>query len=346
MLMIKKNILGWLTITSFFVLSACFGLPVEEPVLPPPVVQTFVPDQHEVVTLERGTLQRYRNLNVNVIPATEEVLMFLVPDVYIQAIHVEVGDEVSAGDVVAELNRDAFVRAIYNARREIEATQINIGHLAERQPLNVLEADILGVEPYLYQDEQRTLQVEMAIHQLTVDYLQAEDERRILRSPISGTVTHTMPFREGYMSDLGTRVVTVADETRSIFSVSAIEARYLSPGDVHIVSVNREPMEAIVINPDDLGLTAGENQAFLMAYGHEFLYFPSWAHATLNLVLEELENVISIPFDAIHEVNNRIFVYVMEDGIRVLRDVELGLEGNHAVEVLRGLYEGEILVVG
>jgi len=334
-------------ITSLFVMSACFALPLEEPVLPPPIVQEFQPAEHATVTLVRGNLTRYRNLSVNVVPAVEVPLMFSIPDIYIQAVHVSVGDEVRAGDIVAELDRDGFVRALYHAQRDETAAHINIAHLGERQPLDALEAAIRGdaIDESQYTEERGALQTELAARQLLTQHLQAEDERRVLRSPINGTVTHTLAFRDGDVSMLDVRVVTIADETRSIFSVTGWETRYLIPGDMHTVTVNWEPFESIVIDPDEWGLTPGENQAFLIAYDEGAAYFPARVFASLHLILEEVENVISVPFSAVHTVEDRVFVYVMEDGIRVLRDIETGMEGNAGVEVVAGLSEGEIVVI-
>ena len=339
---------GLVIITSLFVMSACFALPVEEPVLPPPVVQEFQPAAFETITLVRGNLTRYRNLSVNVVPAVEVPLTFSIPDVYIHAIHVSVGDEVRVGDIVAELERDGFERALYHARRDETAAQINIAHLIERQPLNELEAAIRGdaIDEGWYDEERGALQTELAARQLLTRHLQAEDERRVLRSPINGTVTQTLAFRDGDVSTLDTRVVTVADETRSIFSVTGWETRYLIPGDMHTVTVNWEPFDSIVLDPEEWGLTVSENQAFLIAYDEGAAYFPARVFASMRLVLEEVENVISVPFSAINTVEDRVFVYVMEDGVRALRDIETGMEGNAGVEVVSGLSEGEIVVVG
>jgi len=340
--------LSWLVIiTSFFVLGACFALPVEEPVLPPPTVQAFQPSEHVTMTLTRGNLYRYRNLNISIVPAVEVTLNFQVPDIYIQAIHVSVGDEVQAGDIVAELDREAFVRALYHAQREETAAQINIAHINQQQPLTALEAAIRGeaIDDNWYNDEAIALRTELAARQLTTQHIQAEDERRVLRSPINGTVTHAMAFREGDTSTVEVRAVTIADETQSILSVSGRETQYLIPGDIHIVTVNGEPLEAVVIDPEEWGIQASEDQAFLTPYGDETVYFPARTFATLQLMLEEVRDVISIPFTALHVVDDWSFVYVMEDGIRVIRDVETGMEGNIGVEIVRGLSEGEIITL-
>jgi len=334
-------------IASFFVLTACFALPVEEPVLPPPIVQAFQPSAHDAITLTRGNLYRYRNLNVSIVPAMEVTLSFLVPDVYIHAIHVSVGDEVQAGEIVAELDREAFARALYHAQRYEMATQINMAHLNEQQSLNAMEAILRGeaIDESRYDDERIALQAELAARHLTTEHIRAEDERRVLRAPFDGTVTHTMAFREGDTSVLDSRAVTIADEAQSIFSVSGRETQYLIPGDIHIVTVNGDPHDAVVIDPDEWGIEANDEQAFLTTYGDEMAYFPARVFATLQLILEEVQDVISIPFTALHVVEDQSFVYVIEDGIRVMRNVETGMEGNAGIEIIRGLSEGEIVTI-
>jgi macrolide-specific efflux system membrane fusion protein len=334
---------------AFLLFGGCFALPVEEPVLPPPVIQPFTPAAHTTVTLTRGTLTRSRSLSVNIVPAVEFVLNFEVPDVLIHSINVEVGDEVNAGDIVAELDREAFIQAIYNAERDVSAALIQISHLEDSQPINQLEAVIRGnaIDENILAEDRGGLQTELAARQLVTRFLHDEDELRVLRSPIDGTITQTLTFREGDTSSRDIRVVTVADETRSIFSVTGWETRYLVPGDIHTVTVNQEPFDAIVIDPVEFGITRFEdNQAFLTVYGGDVYTFAGRVFASLILVLEEAPDVISVPLAAINNVDGREFVYVLEDGLRVVRDITTGMEGNAGVEVVTGLQEGEVVVIG
>ena len=329
--------------------AGCFALPVEEPVLPPPVIQPFSPAAHTTVTLTRGTLTRYRSLSVNIVPAVEFVLTFEVPDIRIQSINVEVGDEVSAGDIVAELDREAFVQAIYQAERNVSAALIQISHLEEAYPINQLEAIIRGdaIDESILAEDRGGLQTELAARQLVTRFLHDEDELRVLRAPIDGTVTQTLTFRDGDVSSRDIRVVTIADETRSIFSVTGWETRYLVPGDIHTVMVNQEPFDAIVIDPVEFGITRFEdNQAFLTVYGGDVYTFAGRVFASLTLILEEAPDVISVPFAAVNTVEGREFVYVLEDGLRAIRNVSTGMEGNAGIEIVTGLQEGEVVVIG
>jgi hypothetical protein len=212
-----------------------------------------------------------------------------------------------------------------------------------------MEAVIRGdaIDENILAEDRGGLQTELAARRLVTRFLHDEDELRVLRSPIDGTITQTLTFREGDTSSRDIRVVTVADETRSIFSVTGWETRYLVPGDIHTVTVNQEPFDAIVIDPVEFGITRFEdNQAFLTVYGGDVYTFAGRVFASLILVLEEAPDVISVPLAAINNVDGREFVYVLEDGLRVVRDITTGMEGNAGVEVVTGLQEGEVVVIG
>jgi len=66
----------------------------------------------------------------------------------------------------------------------------------------------------------------------------------------------------------------------------------------------------------------------------------------LRVVLDEAVDVISLPHTAVNTVGERSFIFVMEDGVRTIREVELGLVGNLGVEIVSGVVEGEIVVIG
>ena len=54
-----------------FLFTACFALPVEEPVLPPPIVEVADPRIYRLVTVERGDVSRYMRPSAQYVPARE-----------------------------------------------------------------------------------------------------------------------------------------------------------------------------------------------------------------------------------------------------------------------------------
>ncbi len=62
------------------------------------------------------------------------------------------------------------------------------------------------------------------------------------------------------------------------------------------------------------------------------------------IVLEEKDDALWLPLDAIRSYQNRHFV-IVQDGDRQRRvDVELGIQGQDQVEILEGLEEGQVVV--
>lgn len=66
---------------------------------------------------------------------------------------------------------------------------------------------------------------------------------------------------------------------------------------------------------------------------------------TIDLVIEQESDVISIPTDAIFVIGNRNYVYVVDNGIAVRREVELGSQNDSDTVILSGLSIGDSVIV-
>ncbi len=65
----------------------------------------------------------------------------------------------------------------------------------------------------------------------------------------------------------------------------------------------------------------------------------------VEITVDKKESVLRISDEALFEKEGKDYVYVIENEKAVLRQVELGLEGEDYAEVLSGLSEGETLIV-
>lgn len=65
----------------------------------------------------------------------------------------------------------------------------------------------------------------------------------------------------------------------------------------------------------------------------------------VKIVVNRQENVVLIPEKAIFEKEQKQYVFVNDNNIAVLREIETGLESSRQVEVISGLEAGEILIV-
>jgi hypothetical protein len=66
--------------------------------------------------------------------------------------------------------------------------------------------------------------------------------------------------------------------------------------------------------------------------------------ATITLVKARKDRVLTVPRDAVTSYQGRNFVQVIEDGIKKDRSVELGIQTDTLVEVVRGLSAGDQVV--
>jgi flavin-binding protein dodecin len=67
--------------------------------------------------------------------------------------------------------------------------------------------------------------------------------------------------------------------------------------------------------------------------------------AQFSITLDKRENVIVLPRNLVRTYMGRKYVQVLEDGLKKERDVEIGLETPTEVEIIKGLEEGESVIV-
>lgn len=65
----------------------------------------------------------------------------------------------------------------------------------------------------------------------------------------------------------------------------------------------------------------------------------------VNLVVQEKQSVIVIPFEAIFFLKEQPFVYIIKENKATLTPVELGIRDKKIIEVISGLKEGDQLIV-
>ncbi|NLM76874.1 MAG: hypothetical protein GX173_02165, partial [Ruminococcaceae bacterium] len=67
--------------------------------------------------------------------------------------------------------------------------------------------------------------------------------------------------------------------------------------------------------------------------------------AYINYVQDVREDVIMLPRRQINLMSGRRYVNVLEDGVRVEKDVEIGLMTDTEAEIVKGLDEGDLIIV-
>ena len=330
-------------------LAACFALPEEPPAVLPPRFTPPEPREIWTTPASRGDVRAYIQAQAQYVLAREVSLSFDETGIPIRNIYAQVGDVVSAGDIIASLGIEGVdeVLEVYVSRRN--ALNLQLSQLAQRRHLAVSLAVSAGIpiDDSGYITEERVLQAELSVISRQIARLQEYVFVGYLISPMDGVVTFTTRFIEGMTSSAGSRVAVVSDPVASAFIMRYFRALpYMIIGNQFSATFRDSTFMLEVVCPEEYGFYGRPEWA-----GAAFLMFAEHPHpiidhgfGNLHIIFDAADDVIYIPTELLHEAGERTFVYILENGLRQVRDVVVGVRGNYTVEIISGLEEGEEVI--
>ena len=310
-----------------------------------PVVDAPTARALSTFQVARGDVELYSNLSAFIVPAREERLSFMLDGHTITGIFVDVGDDVKEGDVIAILDLPAIENELRNAHVELDWLELDLDH-ARRRHARARAVSRTAAASYL--SEVTYLEQQLEIHKRQIEYLTYRNAERYLVAPIGGTVTSVITFHEGMTSNTQQTVAVVSDQTQSVFVVRGTEWFNVVTGDRFIIGINQEPFTGEVVDPAEFGIIRhGELSSDIYLVLHDddgISEMTGTVHGTVRVERDVARDVLFIPLTALNRTSTRTFVYVITDDVRTVRDVEIGLWGNNALEIVNGLAEGEMVV--
>jgi multidrug efflux pump subunit AcrA (membrane-fusion protein) len=276
-----------------------------------------------------------------------ESIGFDIRNEYIQAVYVQVGDAVREGDILAELDRAPIKSELERLALEEAVVWLEIAQWEDRRLLTLTSSHIGNhqADDSLYFERQEALQAQLDIIRIRRDYLQSEDDRRVLRAGLDGIVTDAVTWREGLLSVRGRNLFTVADQSVSLFTARGRGTEYMEIGGFFDIWIDGERYTAQSVDPYELNINQPvPGETYLLIVGEEPPASAERLHGNIQITLAEARDVLYLPDTAVRRVDGRVFVYVLEDGSRSIRDIETGLEGNAYTEIISGLSEGEAVI--
>jgi len=256
--------------------------------------------------------------------------------------------------------RDAFALALQQAQWNLEIAQAEYDQAVAdegvyRHDLKIAEIGVSQADAELAQLKKGVdpvLAVEVRRAQQTLDWLK---ERSQIVAPVDGEII-SLSLYPGRSVEPFRTVIVIADPTALEVSadLSNDQLKDLTEGQKVTVALSTDPERAwsgtIRRLPYPYGTggssesPAGVDSSTRINLEGDVTGLKLGDLVRVTIVLEEADDTLWLPPDAIRTFQGRTFVTVQDDGRQRRVDVELGVEGQGRVEILKGLEEGQVVI--
>ena len=314
------------------VLGGCFLLPQEEGVLAPPLLNT--PEiSYRVIAAAAGVIEDKVTVGGVFIYPSQHSLKFRFRSGPLRGIYVRYGDEVTPGQLVAELDTDRLQLDVQ--RQEIMLRKAELK--AERS---------LAAAADRFSREDAALDVEL--ERLRLRQLREELAKSRLVAPVAGEVVYIAPLGEGEPVEAFRTVIQIADPTEILLAYNGPKRSEFALGADVTVDIRGEKYAGeVVMTPLNVPRDAPDEMRELILVRVDGLpdEVEKGDTATVVLIRTRRDDVVVLPRNLVQTYLGRRFVYVLTDGLREERNVEVGIQTPTQVEVVAGLEIGEEVVV-
>jgi membrane fusion protein, macrolide-specific efflux system len=329
-LLLSVSLLGLGTL----MLSGCFLLPREDLSLAPPLREAR-PVTYGFVEAKKGTIEKRSVYMGYLVFIDPKDVFFSYQSGRLKGIYAEKGDEVIAGQLLAELDTEILEEEIVSQGLVLEKAQL----IADRKR---------AVGSDRYELRLAEIDVEMAQHRYNI-LLKRLDQAR-LYAPISAEIVYRASMSEGEYVNPYQTVYRIADPTRLQVEYKGEMASDFRLGLEVGVSIRGEMYPGRVVQtPHDLPVDAPESEKDLVKITLDRIpdneELGKGDYIQITLVQDRRENAIVIPKSTVNSHFNRNYVGVLVNDLRQERDVELGIETSTEVEILAGLEVGDRVIL-
>lgn len=347
--------------------SGCSIFPKEQAEEEIPIIEPPKISKKPEMTVQRGTIEIKAKGQGKVFSNTEQQLYFVGSDeapssgtgpgqtesFRIKEIYVQPGQQVAAGEVLAELETKDLDLEIENSANRLK--------IEEEKLIVELRKEPTTEEERLAQEQMKAdfkkLQIE---HQKLVRKMQNSQ----IIAPFDGIVEAVF-YSNGSQVNAYQPVILLIDPTDLVVGVR------MSQKDMEAIQIDQEasveingvnqPLTGRIVkipNPNQNNQGGGNWQGggnFGNFYDEKSEYVlikvdqmppevKRGLAASASVVLQRKENVIKIPLSFLHTFSGRNYVVVTDEQGKREVDVELGIQSATEVEIVSGLQEGQRII--
>lgn len=359
-------------------LAACQFIPNESTLPTRPNLHTYKEPEYETETVMRGDLLSTISVRCRYVHAKKENLSFSVGGVYINKVYVTEGQQVKAGQLLAELEHDNLYESISSIEYQVRVLEQKKTHIFENRQLEIKKHEIIlgdlqqqleHAEGSLHQqllqqidkEEQRhsnvmddysrelnNIEDSIYIQRLRLEEAKESLKQRQIIAGMDGTVTYVVETKEGMRSVKGETVIRISDLSSTVFTVTGNNAEYFEIGTDVVLTCHEREYAAFVADPSAFGFAESteENPIAYLKLKQPDPTLEEGDYGSIIVTLEQEMDVLYVDADAVHTSNGETFVFMLdEEQMRIAQKVTTGMEIRGFIEIVEGLREGDKVIV-
>ncbi|WP_177186685.1 efflux RND transporter periplasmic adaptor subunit [Paenibacillus sp. CF384] len=314
-------------------LSGCSLLPQKQVVLQPPLVQPAA-EKVDAIEVKKATIERSFS-GAAVVASSKNVPLFYKESGRLKELHVKLGDEVKAGQLVAELDMGDLDLRVKLQKLSLERAQIEY--------FRVKQSGVTG-------NDLRMKEIDLEREQLLLDSMNDQFESAKLTTPINGIVSYLDTKSPGDGLNGYTPLVSVADPTQLYLIYTAEDPKQIAgvQRDMAVqIKVGDKKLEGKVLqSPSDAPITLNKEiddrntRLLYIAINKPDKTFELGKTIDIHIVLEKRDNVVVIPRSGLRTYLGRTYVQALDGDRRKEIDVQPGIMTSTEVEIVKGLDPG------
>lgn len=340
------------------------------------IAEDAVPELLEPVGVELDTAQAYIGkisetvlYHGAVAPYVEE--MYFPVEGVIDEMNAVVGQHVSAGELLVTLDNEAQEEQIAALERQIEKLELECSYALQLADLDraMLELELQELLSRSPEDQDAIALKRLDMEQLETD-LALEEELRMLKlsgvreelenlkakvvestivAPFDGTVMFCADVSRGSYVGAYSPILYLADDTRLSISSGYVSEAYLTSARNYyaLVGDKRYEITQVPLDMDEYmsSVLAGETIRSEFTFNEPDDGLKVGMYAAVCLENKVVEDALLVPRNAVYNDANGRYVYVIEDGERIRKNVRLGTVTDWLAQIVEGLEEGEVVYV-
>ncbi|WP_235182585.1 efflux RND transporter periplasmic adaptor subunit [Gracilibacillus boraciitolerans] len=329
-----------MVVTFLLSLTACSLLPKEEQVLAPPLVEPATVE-YDVAEVQSGAIIKRLTGTANFIPVSSENLFYQQSGGRLDMIHVSESDSVKKGDTLIEIDSGNIKDDIQQLEIDFQKADLRVQQLVEQK------SDKYSIEIAKLDKQGLGLRLSQLREQLAASKIVA---------PMDGIVTFVTDRKIGETVEAFESIVRVADTTKLQLLYSAINTGVLDEivvGMTVNVSMEGKQMQGgeVVQTPEDIpeDVAATDSDLYdssiLIRVDLESTEIEVGQNAEIEVVIAKKEDTLLIPKNGLRTSGARNYVQILVDNTKREVDIETGIISTTQVEVLKGLDEGDKVIL-